>query len=131
MKRSYSELITIDSFEDRIKYLELHDFNYLSPRSINQVLYKSKLWMDLRKQIMIRDYHNDLAMPGVPIKGRSLIHHINPITVEDIESWNEDKLINPENLVLVSYDTHGKIHYSNKNTESRLTERHPGDTNLW
>ena len=131
MKRSYSELITIDSFEDRIKYLELHDFNYLSPRSINQVLYKSKLWMDLRKQIMMRDYHNDLAMPGVPSKGRSLRHHINPITVEDIESWNEDKLINPENLVLVSYDTHGKIHYSNKNTESRLTERRPGDTNLW
>lgn len=128
---TYEELITIDSLEGRIKYLELHDFNYGSPREINSRLYKSSLWMRIRKEIILRDGGNDLGMTGVPITGRALIHHINPITVSDIENWNEDKLINPSNLVLCSYKTHGRIHFSMKNQEPELTERSPRDTLLW
>jgi len=70
-------------------------------------------------------------MNGVPIKGRALIHHINPITASDIEEWNEEKLLNPENLILTSYETHGRIHYSTKNPNPELIERSPGDTILW
>ena len=128
---SYSEMIQYDSLEDRIKYLELHDFNYGSPRDINQRLYSNKAWLQMRKQIIIRDNGYDLGLTGVPLNGRALIHHINPITRIDIEEWNEDKILNPENLVLVSYETHGRIHYSNSNHRSGLTERSPGDTKLW
>lgn len=131
MERSYEEMLTIDSYEGRIKYLELHDFNYLSPRSINHLLYKNKIWAPLRREIIIRDKGNDLAMEGVPVPGRALIHHINPITVQDIEDWNEDKLLNPSNLVLVSYEAHSRIHFSLDNRAPSLKERSPRDTILW
>lgn len=129
-KLSYNELITIPSFDDRIKYLELHDFNNQSPRDINQRLYQSKQWKNTRRKIIARDLGYDLAMPGVSILGRALIHHINPINAEDILTWNIDKIFNPNNLVLVSYDTHGKIHFSKSNQEG-LKERAPGDTIMW
>lgn len=128
--KSWTEMSEFDSFETRLKYLELHDYNNTSPRSINYLLYKNPAWEQVRREVIIRDNGYDLGVIGVPIIGRSLIHHINPLDKSDIEDWNEEKMFDLDNLVLVSYNTHSKIHYSLTNPEP-LKERRPGDTKLW
>ena len=112
--RTYSELITIPTFEERFEYLQLKGsvgkdtFGY--DRYLNQVLYRSPEWKRLRNQIIIRDGGCDLACDGYDIYGKVLIHHLNPITVEDVLARSR-KVFDPDNLVCVSHGTHNAIHY--------------------
>ena len=114
--RTYSELITIPTFEERFEYLQLKGsvgkdtFGY--DRYLNQVLYRSPEWKRLRNQIIIRDCGCDLACDGYDIYGKVLIHHLNPITVEDVLARSR-KVFDPDNLVCVSHNTHNAIHYGN------------------
>lgn len=112
--RTYSELIKIPTFEERFEYLQLKGsvgkdtFGY--DRYLNQVLYRSPEWKRLRNQIIIRDSGCDLACDGYDIYGKVLIHHLNPITVEDVLARSR-KVFDPDNLVCVSHNTHNAIHY--------------------
>ena len=112
--RTYSELITIPTFEERFEYLQLKGsvgkdtFGY--DRYLNQVLYRSPEWKRLRNQIIIRDCGCDLACEGYDINSKVLIHHLNPITVEDVLTRSR-KVFDPDNLVCVSHSTHNAIHY--------------------
>ena len=112
--RTYSELITIPTFEERFEYLQLKGsvgkdtFGY--DRHLNQVLYRSPEWKRLRNQIIIRDCGCDLACEGYDIHSKVLIHHLNPITVEDVLARSR-KVFDPDNLICVSHNTHNAIHY--------------------
>ena len=112
--RTYSELITIPTFEERFEYLQLKGsvgkdtFGY--DRYLNQVLYRSPEWKRLRNKIIIRDNGCDLACDGHDVYGKVLIHHLNPITVEDVLARSR-KVFDPDNLVCVSHNTHNAIHY--------------------
>lgn len=112
--KTYSELITIPTFEERFEYLQLKGsvgkdtFGY--DRYLNQVLYRSPEWKRLRNKIVIRDNGCDLACDGYDIYGKVLIHHLNPITVEDVLARSR-KVFDPDNLVCVSHNTHNAIHY--------------------
>lgn len=112
--KSYSELITIPTFEERFEYLQLKGsvgkdtFGY--DRYLNQVLYRSPEWKKLRNQIIIRDCGCDLACEGYEIYGRILIHHLNPITVDDVLDRSR-KVFDPNNLVCITHNTHNAIHY--------------------
>lgn len=112
--RTYSELITIPTFEERFEYLQLKGsvgkdtFGY--DRYLNQVLYRSPEWKRLRNKIIIRDCGCDLACDGYDIYGKVLIHHLNPITVDDVLARSR-KVFDPDNLVCVSHSTHNAIHY--------------------
>ena len=112
--KTYSELITIPTFEERFEYLQLKGsvgkdtFGY--DRYLNQVLYRSSEWKRLRNKIIIRDCGCDLACDGYDIYDKVLIHHLNPITVEDVLARSR-KVFDPDNLVCVSHNTHNAIHY--------------------
>lgn len=127
--RSYSELITIDSFEDRLEYLKLLDNSATSPRHMSMSFYKSHMWLTTRQQIISRDLGFDLGMFGVYIIGSMTVHHINPINEDDIR-YQTARLLDPENLITTSDHTHKIIHYGKKKEDSWV-ERTPGDTKLW
>ena len=135
MNRRYSELILLPTFEERFEYLRLDGrvgestFGY--DRYVNQMLYHSDFWDEIRNGIIIRDDGMDLAMPGYPIIEHLIVHHINPITLEDIEEMRPI-VSDPENLICVSLNTHNAIHYGNKNLLPKLPiERRPWDTCPW
>lgn len=133
--KRYSELITIPTYEERFKYLQLKGavgndtFGY--DRYLNQILYNSPEWKRLRNQIIIRDNGCDLGCEGYEIYGRILIHHMNPITVEDIVS-RDPIVFDPENLICVSHNTHNAIHYGDENLLIMApVERTKNDTCPW
>lgn len=135
MTRTYTELISLPTFEDRFEYLQLNGsvgvdtFGY--DRYLNQVFYHSKEWRKIRDMIIIRDNACDLAVPGHDIFGRCYIHHLNPIAKDDVVS-RSSVLLNPENLVCVSYDTHQAIHYGDETILSNgPIIRKPNDTCPW
>lgn len=115
MSKCYSELMSLQSFEDRFKYLRLNGNvaaeTFGADRWLNQVFYKSREWLSLRKTIIIRDNSCDLGIIGQDIFERAIIHHIEPITPEDICNRNLSKLLNPENLITTTKKTHDAIHY--------------------
>jgi 5-methylcytosine-specific restriction endonuclease McrA len=127
--RSYSELVLLPTFSERLAYLKLLDNNVTSPRHMSAQFYQSKTWKFLRKQIIDRDLGFDLGIFGVYIDGPMLVHHINPINESDIV-YQTNKLLEPENLITVSGNTHNLIHY-NKKEKVTWVERAPGDTKLW
>ena len=112
--KTYSELITITTFEERFEYLQLKGsvgkdtFGY--DRYLNQILYNSPEWKKLRNQIIIRDNGCDLAFEGYDIHSHIMIHHLNPITVDDVVARSR-KVFDPDNLVCVTHNTHNAIHY--------------------
>lgn len=133
--RRYSELIRIPTFEERFEYLRLDGQvgadTFGSDRYLNQIFYKSPEWKKIRDEIIIRDKCCDLAMPGYDIHGPVLIHHLNPITKEDILS-RTDLLLNPEYLVCTIQSTHNAIHYGDVNLLiTNPIERKPNDTCPW
>ena len=135
MIRTYSELITIPTFEERFKYLQLkgsvgiETFGY--DRYLNQILYNSMEWRNLRNKIIVRDNGCDLACEGYEINGRAIIHHIDPITVDDILKRNP-KVFDPENLITTVQNTHNAIHYGDENIlEQVIVERTKNDTCPW
>lgn len=135
MIRTYSELKTLKTFDERYEYLKLNgnvaDVTFGFDRYINQKFYHSDLWKKIRRKIISRDLGCDLALKGYDIKGKILIHHMNPIEIKDIVNVTE-YLINPEYLITVCLQTHNAIHYGNMmNNPNVLIERRPGDTCPW
>lgn len=124
MIKFYSEMATMRSFKERLDYLMLLDGNVKSPRKNAMKFYKSKTWKQVRKEIIFRDLTFDLGVTGVDIMDKVLVHHINPITDDDILNESR-KLYDPENLITVSLNTHNIIHYGSK--EDDYVERQPGD----
>ena len=112
--RNYSDLSKIETFEDRFRYLQLNGavgkdtFGY--DRYLNQFFYRSVRWKKVRDLVIVRDNGCDLGIAGRDIYGKIMIHHMNPITVNDLEH-ETDLLLDPEYLVCVSFDTHQAIHY--------------------
>jgi hypothetical protein len=134
-RKLYSELITLPTFEERFEYLKLNSaigaetFGY--DRYLNQCFYRSRDWLNIRRDIIVRDNGCDLAMEGYELCGRIMIHHLNPISVDDI-IYRRPNLLDPENLVAVSFDTHNAIHYGDKDLlQSQPVERKPFDTCPW
>ena len=135
MNRTYSELITIPTFEERYKYLKLDGVvgkeTFGFDRYINQILYHSDEWKSFRGDIIIRDNGCDLACEGFDIHGRILIHHIDPITVVDISN-RHPKVFDPNNVICVSHNTHQAIHYGDENLLILAPiERTKNDTCPW
>lgn len=116
--RTYKELITIPTFEERFKYLQLNGSvakeTFGFDRYINQKFYRSREWKALRDFIIIRDNGCDLGVDGYDIFGRIYIHHMNPILAKDIVSESE-YLLNPEYLICTTHNTHNAIHYGDEN----------------
>jgi hypothetical protein len=134
-KRSYSELIALPTFEERLKYCQMkgtvgkETFGF--ERSLNQQFYHSVEWQRIRNEIIVRDNGCDLGYGDKPIMGKIVIHHLNPVTVEDIENVSSD-LINPEYLICVSHLTHNAIHYGDERLIPKVVlERRPNDTCPW
>lgn len=133
--KTYSELIQIPTFEERYRYLRLGGFvgeeTFGFDRYLNQVFYRSQRWKRIRDSVIIRDGACDLASEGYEIYGKVLIHHMNPISIEDIEK-ESDFLLNPEFLICTSLCTHNAIHYGD---ESLLPQapiiRSKNDTCPW
>lgn len=135
MIRTYSELIEIDSYADRFKYLKLSGVvgasTFGSRRYLNQKFYKSYEWLHLRDKVITRDLGRDLAFEGCDIAGPIHIHHMNPMMVRDLVEFNPD-VLNPEYLISTSYQTHKAIHYSNEDMLIlQPIERSPNDTCPW
>lgn len=133
--RTYTELSEIDSFRDRFKYLSLRgsvgEKTFGSERHLNQKFYSSREWRLVRDEVITRDSGLDLGVIGFDIYDRVLIHHMNPITLEDIRHGNSD-ILSPEYLISVTHNTHNAIHYGDESLlKLPIQERRPGDTALW
>lgn len=133
--RTYSELSRLETFEERFRYLSLRGSVGVSTfgfdRYLNQAFYRSREWKDIRRHVILRDEGCDLGVPGYDIHVNLLVHHMNPINVEDIEG-REDSILRPEFLITTMHRTHNAIHYGDESLLPRkYVERRPGDTRLW
>lgn len=133
--RRYSELIRIPSFEGRYEYLRLYGTvgqdTFGFDRYINQGFYTSREWKSARQEVLVRDDGCDLGVPGHEINGPVLVHHINPMVVDDI-THAEDWIVDPEYLITTTPRTHNAIHYGDaKLLLPPYVARQPGDTKLW
>lgn len=135
MIKTFKEMSRLKTFEERFEYLKLNGSvgsdTFGFDRWLNQKFYRSKEWKRTREQVIIRDNGCDLGIPGREIEGKIIIHHVNPITVEDICDIT-DYLMNPDYLVCTSQNTHNAIHYGDVNLLPKdPVTRKPGDTKLW
>ena len=133
--RSYSELITLQTFEERFEYLNLvgkvGGMTFGSKRYLNQILYKTDMWLSTRNQIIIRDNGCDLGVYGRDVLFRITVHHINPITIEDV-LMQSPMVFDPENLITTADMTHKAIHYGNSDLLiTAPIERSKNDTCPW
>lgn len=133
--RCYSELISLPTYKERFEYLKLNGqvgkdtFGF--DRYINQNFYRSQEWKRVRDKVILRDNGCDLGVEGYEIYGRILIHHMNPITITDIETMSE-YLTNPEYLICATHNTHNAIHYGDGSLIcTGPIERKPNDTCPW
>ena len=135
MTRNYHELKKLSTFEERFEYLKLHgsvgNDTFGFDRIFNQQFYKSSEWKRIRDIVIIRDNGCDLGIEGHDIFGKILIHHMNPISIEDIRN-STDFLLNPDYLICVSHETHNAIHYGNESLIRKTPiERTKNDTCPW
>ncbi len=135
MNRSYHELRRIETFEERYHYLALRGEVGFSTfgfdRYINQMFYSSRQWRQVRQQVIARDYGYDLGIEGYEIYGRIIIHHMDPMSLEDI-SHGDENVLDPEFLITTSHRTHNAIHYGDEKLLPRpFVARSHGDTKLW
>jgi len=133
--RTYSELIALPTWEERLAYVydpqRVGEETFGAFRVFNQMFYRSKEWRDARYSVIVRDNACDLAVPGHDIYKFAQVHHLNPITLQDIQD-HSDKLLNPEFLICVSPETHKILTYGRDIQQPpMLLERTPGDTCLW
>lgn len=134
--RTYSELVRFESFEDRYEYLRLggrvglETFGY--DRYLNQSFYRSSEWRRIRNHVISRDGGCDLGIEDRLIDGKLLIHHMNPVTKNDVVNDFDSKILDPEFLVLVSHSTHNAIHYGDSSLLAVMPkDREPNDTIPW
>lgn len=135
MIRAYSELITFPTFEERYRYLRLEgkvgEDTFGFDRWLNQSFYKDPEWRAIRDKIIIRDNGCDLGIPGREIYSRIIVHHMNPITKDDILSRSAF-LLNPEYLICTVKNTHDAIHYGDEGLLIKAPiERTKNDTCPW
>lgn len=133
--RTYSELRRLETIEERFKYLALNgrvgDATFGFDRWINQQFYTSRQWRLVRPHVIARDLGCDLGIKGYEIHQGTYIHHLNPMTVEDIVRGDES-IFDPEFLITTTHQTHNAIHYGDeRQIRGLLVERRPGDTKLW
>ena len=133
--RTYSELIQLPTFEERFEYLRLNGSvgkdTFGFDRYLNQQFYRSSEWRRVRDQVILRDCGCDLGIEGYEIPSRVLIHHMNPISIEDLQ-FMSDLLMNPEYLICVSHRTHNAIHYGDESfIVTTPIERTQNDTCPW
>ena len=133
--RRYSELILLPTFEERYKYLQLNGavgkMTFGFDRYLNQVFYRSREWKKIRDYVILRDNGCDLGVEGYEIYGRAIIHHLNPISIKDIEKESEF-LLDPEFLICTTHNTHNAIHYGDESLLPALPiERSRNDTCPW
>ena len=133
--RTYSELIQLPTFEERFEYLRLDGIvgrdTFGFDRYLNQQFYRSGEWKRIRNQVIVRDNGCDLGIDECEIHGRILIHHMNPISIEDLQHMS-DLLMNPEYLICVSHRTHNAIHYGDESLiVTTPIERSQNDTCPW
>lgn len=133
MIRTYDELIRLNTFDERYNYLKLNgqvsDITFGFDRYLNQTFYKSKIWLNVRDSIIVRDLGCDLGLDGYEIYGKIIVHHMNPILVDDIIN-NTEYLLNPNYLICTSHNTHNAIHYGDR-SPNMIRERYSGDTCPW
>ena len=133
--RTYSELIQLPTFDERFNYLRLDGVvgkdTFGFDRYLNQQFYRSSEWKRIRNQVIVRDNGCDLGVDEYEIHGRILIHHMNPISIEDLQ-YMSDLLMNPEYLICVSHRTHNAIHYGDESLiVTAPIERSQNDTCPW
>ena len=133
--KTYTELIGIPEFIDRFKYLQLNgrvgEITFGGSRHLNQVLYSCPEWKHIRDRVILRDEGCDLAHPDYVLHERAVIHHINPITIDDVVN-RRPCVFDLDNLICCSYRTHQAIHYGNESLlPSELVQRRPNDTCPW
>lgn len=134
--KTYSELITLPTFRERFRYLKIGgrvgEETFGLDRKINQYFYqRSDEWKSIRNYVIVRDNGCDLGIEGYDIYSHIIIHHINPITVEDIR-MSSDYLLDPEFLICTSLNTHNAIHYGDESLlYTSLIERTKNDTCPW
>lgn len=134
--RTYSELIQLPTFEERYRYLRLRgvvgEETFGFDRLINQYFYqRSREWKAVRREVMLRDNGCDLGIEDRTIMGKIFIHHMNPISLRDIE-LRSDILLDPEYLICMSFDTHNAVHYGDEHLLMKdPVERRPNDTCPW
>lgn len=135
MIKTYSELRRHRSFEDRYAYLKLGGAvgapTFGFDRYLNQEFYRSKIWKRTRELVIARDQGCDLGIEGHEIFETVYVHHMNPMTPDDIKHSSED-IVNPEYLITVCHNTHNAIHYGDESLLPKpVVARQPGDTKLW
>jgi hypothetical protein len=135
MIKNYTELSRLYTFEDRYEYLRLQGIvgktTFGFDRWMNQRFYGSIQWRQLRNHIIARDLACDLGIEGYEIYKELVIHHMNPITADQIHHGDGD-ILDPEFLITTSHRTHNAIHYGDARLLPRLPiERRAGDTRLW
>jgi hypothetical protein len=134
-RKSYSELSRFDTFEDRFNYLKLYGgigrATFGFDRYINQRFYTSRQWKEVKNFVVVRDNGCDLGIIGYEIEISPLIHHMNPMNVDDILN-NEPWILDPEFLILTTTNTHNAIHFGVKSAYPKVVaNRTPNDTRLW
>lgn len=132
--RTYHELISFPTYEERFEYAivggSVGEMTFGGRRMMNQVFYRSREWKRVRDQIIVRDSCCDLAVSDRPIQGKIVIHHLNPIMIEDMGDL--EVLMNPEYLVCVSHETHNALHYGDvKSIRQDHKPRFQNDTCPW
>lgn len=135
MIRTYKELIRIPTFEERFKYLQLAGRvgrkTFGHERYLNQAFYHSDEWKQIRNEVIARDEGCDLGIPGLEIRDRIYIHHMNPIALEDFLG-ETSSVLDPNNLICCTYNTHLAIHYGDERMlTSKPMERRKYDTCPW
>lgn len=133
--RTYNELMRLGTFQDRFDYLRLDgnvgEATFGQDRYLNQWFYKTEEWLRVRDYVIVRDNATDMGLEGFDIGGSIYVHHMNPITVEDVKNRNPD-ILNPDYLISVSKRTHDAIHYnSGVFMEQDVIVRFPDDTAPW
>lgn len=131
--RTYDELINLKTFDERYEYLKLNgkvsDLTFGFDRYLNQIFYSSPIWLNIRRDIIVRDLGCDLGLDGYEIYNTIIVHHMNPINVDDI-LHNTDYLLNPNYLISTCLRTHNAIHYGTR-SPNIITERYRNDTCPW
>ena len=136
MDKCYSELIKLPTLVERYEYLRCYskigEETFGGQRQLNQLLYqKSDLWKSVRRKVIIRDNGFDLGLEGYSIVGKIIVHHINPLTKEQLLNF-DPCIFDEENLISCSHDTHNAIHYGDKSLLPQdPIERRPFDTCPW
>lgn len=133
--RTYVELRRLETFEERFHYLKLRGVTGVSTfgfdRWMNQLFYKSREWKQARNNIILRDSGCDLGILGYEIHSDLIVHHMNPLSIDDLEHSNES-IIDPNFLITTSLQTHNAIHYGDESLLPRgPIVRRLGDTKLW